>query len=183
MRVKLFKDGKAELKDGSIFTLTTREVEGSSEEVSITYKNLAKDIDVGTRILADDGLIEMKVTEIDTKPEGDDIKCLIIHGGWLSNNKSCNFPGAKLSMPYISERDRSDILFGIETGFDFIAASFVSCDADILEVRKILEENGGKDIKIIAKIENQEGVDTSSSRVSTARLTAGPQSKPSTAME
>lgn len=159
VRVKLFKDGKAELKDGSIFTLTTREVEGSSEEVSITYKNLAKDIDVGTRILADDGLIEMKVTEIDTKPEGDDIKCLIVHGGWLSNNKSCNFPGAKLSMPYVSERDKSDIIFGAETGFDFIAASFVSCDADILEVRKILEENGGKDIKIIAKIENQEGVD------------------------
>lgn len=159
VRVKLFRDGKAELKDGSVFTLTTREVEGSSEEVSITYKNLARDIDVGTRILADDGLIEMKVTEIDTRPEGDDIKCLIIHGGWLSNNKSCNFPGAKLSMPYVSERDKSDIIFGAKTGFDFIAASFVSCDADILEVRKILEENGGKDIKIIAKIENQEGVD------------------------
>lgn len=159
VRVKLFKDGKAELKDGEIFTLTTREVEGSSEEVSITYKNLAKDIGVGARILADDGLIEMKVTEIDSKPEGDDIKCLIVHGGRLSNNKSCNFPGVKLSMPYVSERDRSDIIFGAETGFDFIAASFVSCDADILEVRKILEENGGKDIKIIAKIENQEGVD------------------------
>ncbi|MCM1055352.1 MAG: pyruvate kinase [Bacteroides sp.] len=159
VRVKLFKDGKAELKDGSVFTLTTREVEGSSEEVSITYKNLAKDIDVGAKILADDGLIEMKVTEIDTKPEGDDIKCLIVHGGWLSNNKSCNFPGAKLSMPYVSERDKSDIIFGAQTGFDFIAASFVSCDADILEVRRILEENGGKDIKIIAKIENQEGVD------------------------
>ena len=159
VRVKLFKDGKAELKDGAAFTLTTREVEGDSEQVSITYKNLAKDIDVGTRILADDGLIEMKVTEIDSKPEGDDIKCLVVHGGWLSNNKSCNFPGAKLSMPYVSERDRSDIIFGCETGFDFIAASFVSCDADILEVRKILEENGGKDIKIIAKIENQEGVD------------------------
>lgn len=159
VRVKLFKDGKAELKDGAAFTLTTREVEGDSEQVSITYKNLAKDIDVGTRILADDGLIEMKVTEIDSKPEGDDIKCLVVHGGWLSNNKSCNFPGAKLSMPYVSERDRSDIIFGAKTGFDFIAASFVSCDADILEVRKILEENGGKDIKIIAKIENQEGVD------------------------
>ena len=159
VRVKLFKDGKAELKDGAAFTLTTREVEGDSEQVSITYKNLAKDIDVGTRILADDGLIEMKVTEIDSKPEGDDIKCLVVHGGWLSNNKSCNFPGAKLSMPYVSERDRSDIIFGAKTGFDFIAASFVSCDADILEVRKILEENGGKDIKIIAKIENQDGVD------------------------
>ena len=159
VRVKLFKDGKAELKDGEIFILTTREVEGDSSQVSITYKNLAKDIDIGTRILADDGLIEMKVTEIDSTPEGDDIKCLVIHGGIISNNKSCNFPGAKLSMPYVSERDKSDIIFAAQTGFDFIAASFVSCDADILEVRKILEENGGKDIKIIAKIENQEGVD------------------------
>lgn len=159
VRVKRFKDGKAELKDGAVFTLTTRSVEGDSSEVSITYKDLAKDIGVGTRILADDGLIEMKVTEIDSKPEGDDIRCVIVHGGWLSNNKSCNFPGAKLSMPYVSERDRKDIIFGAQTGFDFIAASFVSCDADILEVRKILEENGGKDIKIIAKIENQEGVD------------------------
>ena len=159
VRVKQFKDGKVELKDGQIFTLTTREVEGTAEEVSITYKNLAKDIDIGAKILADDGLIEMKVIEIDTKSDGDDIRCKIVHGGFLSNNKSCNFPGAKLSMPYVSERDRSDIIFGCETGFDFIAASFVSSDADILEVRKILEENGGKDIKIIAKIENQEGVD------------------------
>ncbi len=159
VRVKQFREGKVELKDGQIFTLTTREVEGTSDEVSITYKNLAKDIDIGAKILADDGLIEMKVIEIDTKPEGDDIRCKIVHGGFLSNNKSCNFPGAKLSMPYVSERDRNDIIFGCKTGFDFIAASFVSCDADILEVRKILEENGGKDIKIIAKIENQEGVD------------------------
>lgn len=159
VRVKLFKDGKAELKDGQEFVLTTREVEGNENEVSITYKNLAHDIDVGTVILADDGLIEMKVVDISVSDAGDDIKCRIVHGGSLSNNKSCNFPGAKLSMPYVSERDRSDIIFGIETGFDFIAASFVSCDADILEIRKILEENGGKDIKIIAKIENQEGVD------------------------
>ena len=159
VRVKLFRDGKAELKDGQEFVLTTREVEGNENEVSITYKNLAHDIDVGTVILADDGLIEMKVVDISVSDTGDDIKCRIVHGGSLSNNKSCNFPGAKLSMPYVSERDRSDIIFGIETGFDFIAASFVSCDADILEIRKILEENGGKDIKIIAKIENQEGVD------------------------
>ena len=159
VRVKLFKDGKVELKDGQEFVLTTREVEGNENEVSITYKNLAHDIDVGTVILADDGLIEMKVVDISVSDAGDDIKCRIVHGGILSNNKSCNFPGAKLSMPYVSERDRSDIIFGIKTGFDFIAASFVSCDADILEIRKILEENGGKDIKIIAKIENQEGVD------------------------
>lgn len=159
VRVKLFKNGKAELKNGASFVLTTREVEGTEKEVSITYKNLAGDISIGTDILADDGLIEMKVTDIKHSDDGDDIICTVIHGGFLSNNKSCNFPGIKLSMPYVSERDRSDILFGIETGFDFIAASFVSSDADILEIRKILEENGGKDIKIIAKIENQDGVD------------------------
>ena len=155
VRVKQFKNGKAELKDGSIFTLTTNEVEGDEKQVSITYKNLPADIEVGTKILADDGLLEFKVIEItDT-----DVVCQVIHGGFISNNKSCNFPGIKLTMPYVSERDRSDIIFGCEMGFDFIAASFVTCDEDILEIRKILAENGGEDIKIIAKIENQDGVD------------------------
>ncbi len=155
VRVKQFKNGKAELKDGSTFTLTTNEVEGDEKQVSITYKNLPADIEVGTKILADDGLLEFKVIEItDT-----DVVCQVIHGGFISNNKSCNFPGIKLTMPYVSERDRSDIIFGCEMGFDFIAASFVTCDEDILEIRKILAENGGEDIKIIAKIENQDGVD------------------------
>ena len=155
VRVKQFKNGKAELKDGSTFTLTTNEVEGDEKQVSITYKNLPADIKVGTKILADDGLLEFKVIEItDT-----DVVCQVIHGGFISNNKSCNFPGIKLTMPYVSERDRSDIIFGCEMGFDFIAASFVTCDEDILEIRKILAENGGEDIKIIAKIENQDGVD------------------------
>ncbi len=158
VRVKLFKGGKAELAASSRFVLTTREVEGTSEEVSITYKNLADDIQIGTRILADDGLIELKVVDIIKNDEGSDIVTTVVHGGVLSNNKSCNFPGIKLSMPYVSERDKSDILFGIETGFDFIAASFVSSDADILEIRKLLDDNGGEDIKIIAKIENQDGV-------------------------
>ena len=159
VRVKQFIGGKAKLNTGDDFILTTREVEGNEKQVSITYKNLANDIDVGARILADDGLIEFKVTEILEKDGEHDIVCRITHGGVISNNKSCNFPGVKLSMPYMSERDKSDILFGIETGFDFIAASFVSTDEDILQIRKLLEENGGSDIKIIAKIENQEGVD------------------------
>ena len=159
VRVKQFAGGKAELKTGADFILTTREVEGNEEMVSITYKNLAGDIEVGTRILADDGLIEFKVTDIAETEGGCDIVCKVVHGGILSNNKSCNFPGVKLSMPYLSERDKSDILFGIETGFDFIAASFVGTDDDIMEIRKLLEDNGGSDIKIIAKIENQEGVD------------------------
>lgn len=155
VRVKQFKNGKAELKDGSTFTLTTKEVEGDEKQVSITYKNLPADIEVGTKILADDGLLEFKVTEItDT-----DVVCQVIHGGFISNNKSCNFPGIRLTMPYVSERDRSDIIFGCEMGFDFIAASFVTCDEDILEIRRILAEHGGEDIKIIAKIENQDGVD------------------------
>lgn len=159
VRVKLFKGGKAELKNGEIFTLTTKDIEGDNERVSITYRNLHNDIEVGTSILADDGLIEMKVVEICEDGDDFDIKCAVIHGGFLSNNKSCNFPGIHLSMPYISERDESDIIFGAETGFDFIAASFVSCDEDILSIRRILEEHNAKDIKIIAKIENQSGVD------------------------
>ncbi len=159
VRVKQFAEGKAELTDGSDFILTTREVDGTDEIVSITYKNLAKDIDAGTRILIDDGLIELKVNSIINAEDGDDIVCRVVHGGIISNNKSCNFPGIKLSMPYLSERDKSDLKFGVETGFDFIAASFVSTDEDILEIRKFLDENGGSDIKIIAKIENQEGVD------------------------
>ncbi len=155
VRVKQFKNGKAELKDGSSSTLTTREVEGDEKQVSITYKNLPADIEVGTRILADDGLLEFKVIEItDT-----DVICQVVHGGFISNNKSCNFPGIKLTMPYVSDRDRSDIIFGCEMGFDFIAASFVTSDEDILEIRRILAEHGGEDIRIIAKIENQEGVD------------------------
>ncbi|MCH5324761.1 MAG: pyruvate kinase [Eubacterium sp.] len=159
VRVKSFKnDEPVKLKNGTEFVLTTEEVEGDESRVSITYKNLADDIDTGARILVDDGLIELKVTEIDRKESYDDIHCRVIHGGTLKANKSCNFPGIKFSMPYISERDRNDILFGIKTGFDFVAASFVTCDEDIMQVRRLLDENGGKHIKIIAKIENQDGV-------------------------
>ncbi len=159
VRVKQFRDGKIELKNGAFFTLTTREVEGTDEIVSITYKNLAEDICEGTRILADDGLIELKVCGIRKSSDGCDIRCEVVHGGVLSNNKSCNFPGKKLSMPYLSEQDKKDLLFGIEMGFDYVAASFVSSAEDILAVRKLLSENGGSGIQIIAKIENQEGVD------------------------
>lgn len=159
VRVKSFKDGKtAELKKGNDFTLTTRELEGDDTVVSITYKNLADDIQTGAKILIDDGLLELKVTEIDRKEDYDDIHCRIIHGGTLKPNKSCNFPGIHFSMPYLSEKDKNDLLFGIETGFDIIAASFVTCDDDIIQIRKFLDENGGKHIKIIAKIENQDGV-------------------------
>lgn len=160
VRIKSFKDDKpVELKTGSEFTLTTEDVIGDEKRAAINYPNLASDIETGVTILIDDGLLELKVTEIDRKESGDDIRCKVIHGGMLKPNKSCNFPGIHLSMPYLSERDKSDLLFGIKTGFDIVAASFVTRDEDIIQIRKLLDENGGKDISIIAKIENQDGVD------------------------
>lgn len=159
VRVKSLKNNEpAKLKDGAEFILTTEEIDGGAGRISVTYKNLANDIETGARILVDDGLIELKVTEINRKESYDDIHCRVVHGGILKANKSCNFPGIKFSMPYLSERDKNDILFGIKTGFDFVAASFATCDEDIMQVRRLLDENGGKNIKIIAKIENQDGV-------------------------
>lgn len=154
VRIKSFKDDKpVELKTGSEYTLTTEDVIGDEKRAAINYPNLASDIETGVTILIDDGLLELKVTEIDRKESGDDIRCKVIHGGMLKPNKSCNFPGIHLSMPYLSERDKSDLLFGIKTGFDIVAASFVTRDEDIIQIRKLLDENGGKDISIIAKIE------------------------------
>lgn len=153
IRLKDFEGGKAELKVGQTFILTTDEIMGTSEKATITYKNLKYDISVGATILIDDGLIEMVVENItDT-----DIVCRVINGGFVSNHKGVNVPGAVLSMPYISEADREDIIFGIEHGFDFLAASFARCKEDILEVRRILDSHGSK-MKIIAKIENMQGI-------------------------
>lgn len=126
---------------------------GNNEKVSITYKNLKDDIDVGTTILIDDGLIEMVVEEITEN----DIICTVVNGGPISNHKGVNVPGASLSMPYISDADRSDIMFGCDMGFDYLAASFVRCKEDIQEVRKIIDESGSH-MKIIAKIENMQGI-------------------------
>lgn len=153
IRLRDFEGGKVELKEGQLFTLTTDEVMGTAERATITYKNLKNDIDVGTTILIDDGLIEMNVEKI----EGADIVCRVVNGGFVSNHKGVNVPGAVLSMPYISQADYDDIIFGIEHGFDFIAASFARTKEDILEVRKILDERGSK-MKIIAKIENMQGI-------------------------
>lgn len=154
IRLKSFKDGSAELVNGQRFTLKTDEIEGNSEEASITYYELHNDVSIGTRILIDDGLVEMEVERID----GTDIVCTVINGGRISNKKGINVPGVHLSMPYVSETDKSDILFGIEQDVDFVAASFVREAADVIQIRKILDENGGKDIKIISKIENEQGV-------------------------
>ncbi len=155
IRVRSFKNGRVTLQNGQLFTLTTDEVEGDEEHVSITYKELPQDIAVGSSILIDDGLIGMQVERID----GADIVCRVLNGGVVSNNKGVNIPNAHLSMPFISEKDHQDILFAIKNGYDFIAASFTRCADDIMQIRHILQENNCHTINIIAKIENMEGVE------------------------
>ena len=153
IRLRDFEGGRAELVEGQQFVLTTEEILGTAQRAAISYKNLKDDIEEGTTILIDDGLIEMTVEEI----RGEEIVCRVVNGGFVSNHKGVNVPGAVLSMPYISEADRSDILFGIEMGYELLAASFVRCRQDILEIRSILEEHGS-DMKVIAKIENMQGI-------------------------
>lgn len=155
IRVKTFKNGAISLKEGDSFTLTTNEVEGSESIVSITYKDLPRDIKEGSPLLIDDGLIEMEVVRVTET----DIVCRVTNGGQVKDHKGVNVPGTKLSMPFISEVDRKDIVFGIGAGFDFIAASFTRSAADILEIRQILKEYDCHTINIIAKIENMEGVE------------------------
>lgn len=154
VRTRDFEGGKVEVKAGDFFTLTTREILGDSTITSITYKDLYKDVQVGTHILIDDGLIELQVTSI----SGEDILCTVITGGTISNHKGINVPDVHLNMPYLSEVDESDILFGIEQDVDFVAASFVRSAKDVLEIRELLNANGGNNINIISKIENSEGV-------------------------
>lgn len=155
IRLKELKGGKAELKEGQLFTLALGDFVGDASRVAITYEDLHNDVKAGDRILIDDGLIEMKVVHLD----GTDIVCEVINGGMISNKKGVNVPNVELSMPFISETDYSDIVFGIENGFDFIAASFTRTADDILQIRKILEEHDCKSVNIIAKIENKQGVD------------------------
>lgn len=154
IRLRDFEGGKVELVSGNTFVLTTEEIMGTADRATISYKNLKNDISVGTTILIDDGLIELYVEEI----KGEDIVCRVINGGFVSNHKGVNVPGAILSMPYISEVDMQDILFGIEMGYEFIAASFARTKEDILQIRKILDDHNC-DMKIIAKIENMQGIE------------------------
>ncbi len=155
IRIGTFKDDmKIPLKEGQTFTLTSREVEGNESIVSISYPNLIYDIEVGTTILIDDGLIEMIVTDVTST----DIICKVKNSGIISNKKGVNVPGVHLSMPFISDKDREDILFGIKHNYDFIAASFVRTADDIKEIRKMLNKHNSK-TKIIAKIENYQGVE------------------------
>ena len=155
IRLGCFKDGKVSLEEGQIFTFTNKDIEGTNECVSITYKELYKDVRPGGHILVDDGLVDLEVQDI----AGKDIVCKVINAGVIGDKKGVNVPGANLKMPFISKKDHDDLLFGIQEGFDFVAASFTRTANDIREVRKILKENGGEEIQIIAKIENQQGVD------------------------
>ena len=154
-RIKTFKNGEIMLHDGDDFTFTTKEVEGDETIVSVSYSDLARDLEVGDTILVNNGLVIFKVTSID----GDDIHCTVVVGGKLSNQKSMSFPGKVLKQEFLSEQDKSDLLFGIENGVDFVAASFVSCRKDVADMKTFLKENGGENIDIIAKIENQSGID------------------------
>ena len=154
-RIKTFKDKKVTVNDGDTFTFTTRDIEGDSTIVSVNYDGLVNDLKPGDRILVNNGLVIFEVTEL----KGSDAVCKVIAGGELSDRKSMNFPNKTLNSVYLSEQDKADLLFGIKNGADFVAASFVSTKADVMSVKNFLEENGGGDIGIIAKIENRTGID------------------------
>ena len=154
-RIKTFKEGKITLRDGDKFTFTTRDIVGDKEIVSVSYKGLTDDLSVGDRILVNNGLVIFEVKDI----EGDEIHCNVLTGGVLSDRKSMSFPGKVMRQQYLSEQDKSDLLFGIKNGVDFVAASFVSRKQDLVDLRGFLNANGGDDIDVIAKIENQSGVD------------------------
>lgn len=154
IRIGDVEGGKLELKPGQEFTLTTEEMLGTEKKVTITYKELYKDVEPGDSILIDDGLIGMEVVRIDES----DIVCRVKNGGFISNHKGVNVPGVELNMPFVSPKDLADIVFAVEQGYDFIAASFTRTAEDIMEIRKILQEHGGEKIHIIAKLENKQGV-------------------------
>ncbi len=154
-RIKTFVNGPVTLKEGASFILTTQDVQGDETRVAVTYTNLTNELSPGDTVLINNGLVILKVEEI----RGTDVVCRVQNGGVLSDRKSMNFPGKVLRQDFLSEQDRKDLLFGIENGIDLVAASFVSSREDVQAMRNLLNENGGKDIDIIAKIENRSGVD------------------------
>ena len=163
IRLKEFKNGVEMLEAGQTFTLTTREVEGTKEICSITYKDLPHDVHEGGTIMLDDGLIMLRIEKVtDT-----DITCTVLNNGKIKTKKGVNVPGVHLSMPYLSQKDREDIIFGVQNGFDFIAASFVRTAQDVYDIRNLLNEYDSN-IRIIAKIENREGVNNIDSILSAA---------------
>jgi pyruvate kinase len=154
-RIKTFADGPVTLKEGASFTLTTDNIVGDETRVAVTYRKLTEELGKGDTVLINNGLVILKVMEV----RGDDVICRVEAGGVLSDRKSMNFPGKVLKQKFLSDQDVKDILFGIENDIDFVAASFVSCKKDVLAIRELLDENGGKEIDLIAKIENRSGVD------------------------
>ena len=154
-RIRDFENGKILLKDGDEFIFTVEDVIGDEKKVSVNYKGLINDLEVGDPILVNNGLVEFKVKELSETGA----LCQVIHGGELSNHKSMSFPSKVLKQTFLSEQDKKDILFGIENDIDYIAASFVSCEQDIVDIKEFLVANGGNDIGLVAKIENRFGVD------------------------
>ena len=155
IRLKDFEGGSVIVEKGSLFTFDTdKETPGTRERIGLTYDKLAKNVEVGTRILVDDGKIDLKVTAI----KGSKVICKVVTGGKLSNHKSINIPNVEIPMPYLNDVDKSDLLFGIEHNVEDIAASFVRCADDLKKLRKFLKDNGGQDIKVISKIENGQGI-------------------------
>jgi len=154
IRTKGLESGKVDLETGANFTLHCAEYPGDQNGVSVTHEPLCREVTPGVRILVDDGLIELLVREID----GEKIHCTVVNGGQLGSKKSINLPSVNINLPAITEQDEGDIIFACKQDFDFVAASFVRKASDVLAIRRVLEANGGSDIKIISKIENQEGV-------------------------
>lgn len=150
-----FASGSVNVAAGQKFTVTTDDITGDETKVSVTYKGLVADLNIGSTILIDDGLIELKVDEIN----GNDIICTVMNGGEIGSKKGVNVPDVHINLPALTQKDIDDIKFGIKKGVDYIAASFIRSASDVLEIRKVLEENGGGDVKIISKIENRDGVE------------------------
>ena len=155
IRIKTFEKDKIRLEEGDLFTLTTDDVPGTQERVSVTYQDLPKDLQKGSRVLIDDGLVELKVESI----QGTNVNCVVVTGGTISSRKGVNLPGVQVNLPSLKEKDVEDLKFGIANQFDYVAASFIRSASDVVKIRRVLEENGGESIQIISKIENQEGVD------------------------
>lgn len=154
-RIKTFENKKISLSDGDKFTFTTNDVIGDQTKVSVNYEHLTEELNIGDVIMVNNGLVKFRVDEI----KENDIHCTVIAGGEVSDRKSMNFPNKVLTHDYLSDQDKEDLLFGIKNGIDFVAASFVSSKSDVESVRSFLNENGGEEIDIIAKIENRAGVD------------------------
>lgn len=155
IRTGKFKEGQVFLNEGDVIILTTEDILGDEKEFSVSYQELPEEVVPGDTLLFDDGLIEVEVLS----SEGRKVSCKVISGGKLSNRKGVNIPGKKLKLPTMTEKDKEDIINGVKAGFDYIAASFIRSAKDVNEIRALLKENGGEAIKIISKIENQEGVD------------------------